>query len=190
MEHFVDILTTFINDVNKSHHIFGKPTNEESTLADNKLMCESLLNYGFRGTTLSYEELIIAIGEIVDRTTTVSNLTERERHERANGNCNGCKEVTMMDQEKIESRSQQGQVVGKGMNGEGNSGKHSGHEGQGSWTKGSGKNGGNISEKGRKGHERTSWYCERTGHMAASLTEGGWDNNLYPVYEQEQWQQQ
>ena len=54
-----------------------------------------------------------------------------------------------MDQEKIESRSQQGPVVGKGMNGKGNSRKYSGRGGQGSWTKGSSKNGGNISEKAR-----------------------------------------
>ena len=78
VEHFVDILTTFINDVNKSHHLFGKPTNEERTLAFNRLMCESLLNYGFRGTTPSYEELILAIeNRMVGKTTTVSNLAEK-----------------------------------------------------------------------------------------------------------------
>ena len=47
------ILTTFINDVNKSDNIFGKLTNEERTLAHKKLMSESLLNYSFHGTALS-----------------------------------------------------------------------------------------------------------------------------------------
>ena len=43
-----------------------------------KLMSESLLNYSFRGTTLSYEELIITIEYmIVDKITTISNLSEK-----------------------------------------------------------------------------------------------------------------
>ena len=90
-----------------------------------------------------------------------------------------------MDQEKIESRSQQGPVVGKGMNGKGNSRKYSGRGGRGSWTKGSSKNGGNISEMGKTGHARSCWYCERTGHMVVMCTKGSWNNNLYPVDEQE-----
>ena len=58
-EHFVDILTTFINDVNTSGDILGEQTTERENAR--REMSESLLNYSFRGTTLSYEELIIAI---------------------------------------------------------------------------------------------------------------------------------
>ena len=59
--------------------MLGKLTTEERTLAVKKLMSESLLNYTFRGTTLSYEELIIAIEYmIVDKITTISNLTKKD----------------------------------------------------------------------------------------------------------------
>ena len=58
--------------------MLGKLTTEERTLAVKKLMSESLLNYSFRSTTLSYEELIIATEYmIVDKITTISNLTEK-----------------------------------------------------------------------------------------------------------------
>ena len=41
-------------------------------------MSESMLNYSFRGTTLSYEELISAIENMfVDKITTISNLTKK-----------------------------------------------------------------------------------------------------------------
>ena len=57
--------------------MLGKLTTEERTLTVGKLMSESLLNYSFFGTTLSYEELIIAIEYmIVDKITTISDLTE------------------------------------------------------------------------------------------------------------------
>ena len=58
--------------------MLGKLTTKERTLAVKKLTSESLLDYSFRGTTLSYEELIIAIEYmIVDKITTISNLTEK-----------------------------------------------------------------------------------------------------------------
>ena len=53
---------------------------EQTTERENarREMSESLLNYSFRGTTLSYEELIIANEYmIVDKITTISNLSEK-----------------------------------------------------------------------------------------------------------------
>ena len=52
---------------------FGKIRDEEKTLAVKRLMPENLLNYRFRGTTLPYEELLIAQENIiVDKVTTHS----------------------------------------------------------------------------------------------------------------------
>ena len=77
VEHLDDILRTCINDVNKFENRIGKMRDEGETLAVKKLMLDSLLNCKFHGTTLSYEELIIAIENIiVDKVTTI---TSRQR---------------------------------------------------------------------------------------------------------------
>ena len=48
-------------------------------LAVKKLMPESLLNYRFRGTTMSYSELLIALENIiVDRVVRVSTVRRRK----------------------------------------------------------------------------------------------------------------
>ena len=67
VEQFDDILKTFTNEMNKFESRFGKIRDEEK-----KLMPESLLNYRFRGTTMSYSELIIVLENIiVDKVSTV-----------------------------------------------------------------------------------------------------------------------
>ena len=67
---FDGILRNFINEMNKYEGRFGKIRDEEQTPAAKQLMLESLLNYRFRGTTLPYEELLIAL--TVDKVTTQS----------------------------------------------------------------------------------------------------------------------
>ena len=61
VEQFNDILRTFTNEMNKFESRVGKIRDEEKMIEVKKLMPESLLNYGFRGTTISYGELIIAL---------------------------------------------------------------------------------------------------------------------------------
>ena len=70
MDQFDDICRNFINETNKYEGRFGKI---RDALAVKKLMFESLLNCRFRGTTLPYEELLIALETIViDKVTTHS----------------------------------------------------------------------------------------------------------------------
>ena len=78
MEQFDDILRTFINDTNKFENRFGSITDEEKMLAIKKLMPESLLNYRFRGTTMSYSELLVALENIIiDKVATVPTVRSR-----------------------------------------------------------------------------------------------------------------
>ena len=79
VEQFDDILRTFINEMNKFESRFGAIRDEEKMLAVKKLMPESLLNYWFRGTTMSYSEIIIALENIfVDKVSTIpSNKSRR-----------------------------------------------------------------------------------------------------------------
>ena len=65
VEQFDDILRTFIKEMNKFENRFGKIRDEEKMLAVKKLMPESLLNYRFRGTTMSYSELFVAPENII-----------------------------------------------------------------------------------------------------------------------------
>ena len=84
VEQFDDIFRNFINETNKYEGRFGKIRDEEKILAVKRLMAKSLLNYRFRGTTLPYEELLIALENIiVDKFTTHSGIQDEEnRHER------------------------------------------------------------------------------------------------------------
>ena len=61
VEQFDDVLRNFKNEMTKFENRFGKIRDEEKVLAVKKLMPESLLNYRFRGTAMSYDELIIAL---------------------------------------------------------------------------------------------------------------------------------
>ena len=58
VEQFDDILRTFINEMNKFESRFGAIRDEEKIFAVKKLMPESLLNYRFRGTTISFSEIL------------------------------------------------------------------------------------------------------------------------------------
>ena len=79
VQHFDDILRTFINDTNKFVNSFGIIKNEEKMLAVKKLMLESLLICRFRGTTMSYDELLIALENIiVDKVATVPTARNRK----------------------------------------------------------------------------------------------------------------
>ena len=65
VEQFDDILRTFIKETNNYEGRFGKIRDEEKTLVVKRLMPASLLNYRFRGTKLPYEELLIALENII-----------------------------------------------------------------------------------------------------------------------------
>ena len=72
VEQFDDILRTFTNEMNKFESRFGKTRDDQKMLSVKKLMTESLLNYRFRGTTMSYSKLTIALyNTVVDKVSTV-----------------------------------------------------------------------------------------------------------------------
>ena len=91
MVQFDGILRTFINEMNKFESRFGAIRDEEKMLAVKKLMPESLLNYRFRGTTMLYSEIVIALENIiVDKVSTVKQKQE-ERNDCSNGDWDGSK---------------------------------------------------------------------------------------------------
>ena len=65
VEQLDDILRTFTSEMNKFEKRFGKIRDEEKMLAVKKLMPESLLNCRFRGKTVSYSELLVALEYII-----------------------------------------------------------------------------------------------------------------------------
>ena len=78
MEQFDDISRTFINDTNMSVDRSGTIRDEEKMLPVKKLMSESLLSYRFRGTTMSYTELLVALeNTIIDEVATVPTVKSR-----------------------------------------------------------------------------------------------------------------
>ena len=78
VEQLDDILGNFINETNKYEGRSGKIRVEEKTLAVKRLMSESLLNYRFRCTTLPYEELHIALENIIIDTATTHSVSKAE----------------------------------------------------------------------------------------------------------------
>ena len=50
----------------------GKNSRRREDLGSEKLMLEGLLNYRLHGTTLPYEEILIALENIIDKVTTQS----------------------------------------------------------------------------------------------------------------------
>ena len=79
VEQFDDVLRTFKNEMTKFENRFGKVRDEEKVLAVKKLMPESLLNYRFRGTAMSYDELIIALeNSIIHKVSTVTTARSRK----------------------------------------------------------------------------------------------------------------
>ena len=98
MEQFDDILRTFINEMNKFESI-----DAEKMLAVKKLMPESLLNYRFTETTVSYSEITIALENIiVDKVSTVPSSKNRRNDTSAP------MEIGMAAKEDGESASQEG----------------------------------------------------------------------------------
>ena len=94
---------TFTNEINKFENRFGKIRDEEKMLAVKKLMPESLLNYRFRGTTMSYNELIIALENIiVDKVATVPTVRNKKHDTSAP------MEIGMAAKEDGENASQEG----------------------------------------------------------------------------------
>ena len=91
VEQLDDVLRNFINETDKYAGRFGKIRDEEKTLAVKRLMPESLLNYRFRGTTSPYEELLIALENIIiDKVTTHSASKAKQIwHECTNGDRHG-----------------------------------------------------------------------------------------------------
>ena len=78
VEQFDDILPGLHQREDKSERRFGAMRDEEKMLSVKKLMPESSLNYRFRGTTMSYSEIIIALENIiVDKVSTVPSSNSR-----------------------------------------------------------------------------------------------------------------
>ena len=146
VEQFDDILRTFTNEMNKFENRFSKIRDEEKMLAVKKLMPECLLNYRFRGTTMSYNELIIALENIiVDKVVTVPTARNKKHDTSAP------MEIGMAATEDGENASQEGdqrimylalQAVYKGT-------------GKGKWSFGKGQN---WNEKGWQ--RRQGWRKE------------------------------
>ena len=73
VEQLDDILKNFINETNKYEDWFGENPRRREDSGSEKLMPESLLNYRFRGTTFPYEDLLMALDNIVtDKVTSHS----------------------------------------------------------------------------------------------------------------------
>ena len=169
VEQFDDILRTIINEMNKFENRLGKIRDEEKMLAAKKLIPESLLNYKFRGKTMSHSELLVALENIIiDKVVTVPTARSRKNDTSAP------MEIGMAAKEDGDNASQEGdqrigglalQAVYKGTGkgkwsfGKGQSWNEKGgkNEGKNSWQKGSGKKGSKGQEKGGKGETRTCW---------------------------------
>ena len=86
VEQFDDVLRTFINDTNKFENRFGTIRDEEKMLVVKELMLESLLNNRFRGTTMSYSELLVALENIIiDKVATVPTVDTSAPIKKRNG---------------------------------------------------------------------------------------------------------
>ena len=68
---------------NKIENRFGKIRDVERTVAVKKLMLVSLLNFRIRGTTLTYDELLIALENIIDKVSTVQTSKQKKFDTRA-----------------------------------------------------------------------------------------------------------
>ena len=182
VEQFDDILRTFTNEMNKFEHGIGKIRDEEKMLAVKKLMPESLQNCRFRGTTMSYSELIVALENIiVDKVATVPTARSRKHDTSApmkigvaakedgeNASQEGDQRIINLALQAVYKGTDKGKwSFGKGQNWNEKGGKGGKDGGKNSWQKGIGKKGGKGHEKGGKGETRTCWTCGKTGHTAA-----------------------
>ena len=79
MEQFDDILRTFISETNKFENRFGTIRYEEKMFAVKKWLPESLFNFRLRGTSMSYDEFLIALENIlIDKVATVPTARIRK----------------------------------------------------------------------------------------------------------------
>ena len=184
VEQFDDVLRNFKNEMTKFENRFGKIRDEEKVLAVKKLMPESLLNYRFRGTTMSYDELIIALENIItDKVPTVSNRNRKHdtsapmetgmaaRDDGENASQEGDQRIIDLALQAVYKGTGKGKWgFAKGQSWNEKGGKSGKGFGKNPWQKGSGKKGGNGQEKGGKGETRTCWTCGKTGHIAALST--------------------
>ena len=197
VEQFDDILRKFTNEMNKFESRFGKIRDEEKMLAVKKLMPVSLLYCRFRGTTMSYSELIVALENIiVDKVSTVPTARSRKHDTSAPMGIEWQRKKMVRMRAKRETKvwvDLAPQAVykgagkgkwsfGKGQHWNEKGGKGGKDGGKNSWQKGSGKKGGKGQEKGGTGENRTCWTCGKTGHIAARCGKGG-KKNLYAMYE-------
>ena len=163
-------------------------------LAVKKLMPESLLNYRFRGTTMPYDELIIALENIIiDKVSTVPTARNRKHDTSAPMEIEWQRKKMERIQAKKETSESwtllcravyKGTGKGKWGFGKGQGWNEKGSKGGGknSWQKGSGRRGGKGQEKSGKGETRTCWTCGKTGHIAAECRKES-NKNLYAIDE-------
>ena len=79
VEHFDDILRTFISETNKFENRFGTIRYEEKMLAVEKWLLESLFNFRLLGTSTSYGEFLVALENILnDKVATVPTVRNRK----------------------------------------------------------------------------------------------------------------
>ena len=191
VEQFDDTLRNFINETNKYEGRFWKIRNEDKTLAVKRLMPESLLNCRFRGTTLAYEELLIALeNSIMDKVTTLSvpkvqKIDTSKPMEIGMAAGTDGKETFEERYGKTSELAVHAVYKGTGAKGGWNAGKGPGsivqtyfNSGNRQWSQTGGKKGGKEQEKGGKGDTRVCWSCGTTGHIAANCTKGSRNRSL------------
>ena len=167
VEQFDDILRTFTNEMNKFECRFGNIRDEEKMLAVKKLMPESLLNYRFRGTTMSYSELIVALENIIIDKVAMVPTARGRRHDTT-----APMEIGMATKEDGENASQEGDQriidfalqkesgasaeVSTGMR---RAAKVAKMEEKAQGRKAAARKESKGQEKGGKGENRTCWTC-------------------------------
>ena len=168
-------------------------------LAVKKLMLQGLLNHSFRGTTLSYSELLVALDNIIIVKATVPTARNRKidtsapmeigvaaKDDGKSAREEGDQRIVDLILEAVYKRAGKGKWgFGKGESWN-EKGYHGGNGGKGRrvkqpWHKG-GKKGSKGQEKGGKGETRACWMCGKTRHIAAWCRKRG-NNNLYATDE-------
>ena len=79
MEQLDDILRAFVNEKNKFGNRSGQIRDEEKMAAVKKLMLESPLNFRVRVTTLTDEELLIALENIIIEWVSTVQITKLKK---------------------------------------------------------------------------------------------------------------
>ena len=182
VEQFDDILRKFINETNKYEGRFWKIRDEEKTPAVRRLMPKSLRKICFRDTTLPYEELLIALKNILlDKVTTQSahkvkkmdtsapvesgvaaETDGEETFEEGYGKHLNylCQQCTREQGPKVDGTEERVPVeVYRDLEAAAKVKKRADRAGKGQWSKTGGKKGGKGQEKGGKGDTRVCWIC-------------------------------